>query len=186
MNGFLLLFGASFAIACSCVNTGTTCNTFTGTEAVFLGRVIRDSGEGLGKGPARMVVEEVLHGVSKELREVEVETSAGTSCYMRLAKDERYVIYGGLDPTQKNVIHRHACSFSFNVHGNERLLDGLRQAQNGGQPKLVGKVYTRTGQYDWEPNGPPGLTIVAEGQGIRQEAKTGSDGQFEICDLGPG
>ena len=153
---------------------------------MFLGRVIQDSGEGQGTRPGRMIVEEVLHGIPKDLRDVDVDTMAGTSCYMRLAKDERYVIYGSRDPKLPNLIHYHSCSFSFNLHGNERILDGLRQAENGGHPRLVGKVHLRSGPYSYDPNGPPGLTVVAQGAGVRGEVQTEADGQFEFSTLKPG
>src|SRR5437762_2462040 len=83
-----------FDSACFCGTTGSACDWLRGAEAVFVGRVIEDSGEGYGTGPARMIVEEVLHGLPATLHEVTVDTDAGTSCYMRLKKDERYVIYG--------------------------------------------------------------------------------------------
>jgi hypothetical protein len=186
---FTSLLCTRLALACSCVSTGpavSACSSFLGTETVFLGRVIQDSGEGYGKGPARMAVEEILHGIPKDLSEVEVDTMAGTSCYMRLAKDERYVIYGSRDAKRKDLIHYHACSYSFNLRGNERKLDGLRQVEAGGPPKLLGKVYTRTTRYSWEANGPAGLTVIAQGAGFRQETKTQSDGQFEFATLPPG
>src|SRR6266478_7281079 len=99
MKCFLRLFvfallQTPMAFACSCVNTGSYCDSLQATKIVFVGRVIEDSGEGFGHGPAKMIVEEVLHGLPKDLREVIVDTLAGTSCYMRLQKDERYVIYG--------------------------------------------------------------------------------------------
>ena len=74
------------AVACSCVTTGSYCDSLRGTELVFVGRVIEDSGEQLGMGPAKMVVEEVLHGLPKDTRGLTVDTGAGTSCYMRLQK----------------------------------------------------------------------------------------------------
>jgi len=62
------------AFACSCFTTGSAYTWLRGTEAVFVGRVIEDSGEGIGRGPAKMVVEEVLHGLPRILRLVIVDT----------------------------------------------------------------------------------------------------------------
>src|ERR1700729_1591999 len=91
---FVFGLGQTAALACSCITSGSACGALRGTQVVFVGRVIEDSGEGIGKGSAKMVVEEILHGLPKEVREITVETGAGTSCYMRLQKDERDVIYG--------------------------------------------------------------------------------------------
>jgi hypothetical protein len=78
-----------------------------------------------------MAVEEVLHGLSKDIRELTVDTSAGTSCYMRLQKDERYVIYASKLPGTASHVRRNDCSFSFALKGNEKLLAALRDAESG-------------------------------------------------------
>ena len=87
-----------------------------------------------------MRVEEVLHGLSKDLTEVDVDTMAGTSCYMPLKMGDRLVLYGSLDPKIPGLIHYHACSFSFRVEGNEFLLDALRASEAGDPSRLVGSV----------------------------------------------
>src|SRR5260370_29585500 len=79
--------------ACGCRNTASPCSNMSGDTVVFLGRVLVDSGEGVGTGPARVLVEEALFNVPPDLREVEISTSAGTSCYYRLKAGERYVIF---------------------------------------------------------------------------------------------
>ena len=84
-----LLLASRLGFSCSCVNSGSVCGSFSGTEVVFLERVVQDSGEGYGATPGHMIVEEALHGLPKDLREVDVDTMAGTSCYMRLATDDR-------------------------------------------------------------------------------------------------
>ena len=155
-TSLLALIATGAVHACSCTRSegASVCSSFAGTQVVFLGRVIRDSGEGVGTGPARLVVEELFHGLPKETREVEVDTSAGTSCYRRLVKDERYVVFASQLPGR---LSSGGCSFTFNVRGNELLLDGLRQAYTGGAPRLVGKTYIRSGQYASEPSGPAGF-----------------------------
>lgn len=89
---WLLLVQPAESLACSCLTTGSACDALRPTEIVFVGTVTQDSGEGTGTGPGRMAVEEVLHGLPKDVREVTVDTSAGTSCYRRLKLHERYVI----------------------------------------------------------------------------------------------
>ena len=77
---------------CSCLNTASPCTAMGEGTVVFVARVVVDSGDGWGKGPARVVVEEPIWNVSKDLREAEINTAAGTSCYYHLEAGERYVI----------------------------------------------------------------------------------------------
>jgi hypothetical protein len=182
MPRFFLLFafglGQTAALACSCVTSGSACGALQGTQVIFVGRVIEDSGEGFGKGPAKMAVEEILHGLPKEVRDITVETGAGTSCYMRLQKDERYVIYG--TGTGSGRVARNFCSFSFQVAGNEALLAALREEEAHGKPRLAGKVQLRTSQFDVGGNGVGGVRVTAEGGGTKLDAMTSSNGEFEM------
>src|ERR1700722_8130422 len=182
MPRFFLLFafglGQTAAVACSCLTSGSACGALQGTQVVFVGRVIEDSGEGFGKGPAKMAVEEILHGLPKEVREITVETGAGTSCYMRLQKDERYVIYG--TGTGSGRVARNFCSFSFQVAGNEALLAALREEEAQGKPRLAGKVQLRTSQFDAGGNGVGGVRVTAQGSGTKLDAMTSSNGEFEM------
>src|SRR5437870_2963175 len=93
-----LITSAKPAGACSCVGNGSACSALSGTPVVFVGRVTMDSGEGVGAGLGRMIVEEVLHGLPKDIGEVDVDTMARTSCYMRLEEGTRVVLYGSRDP----------------------------------------------------------------------------------------
>jgi len=179
---FVFGLGQTVALACSCVTSGSACGALQGTQVVFVGRVIEDSGEGFGKGPAKMAVEEILHGLPKEVREITVETGAGTSCYMRLQKDERYVIYATASGSSGRV-SRNFCSFSFLVAGNEALLAALREEQAQGKPRLVGKVQLRTSQFDAGGNGVGGLRVTATGDGTKLDAITRSNGEFELRDV---
>jgi hypothetical protein len=147
--------------------------------------VTQDSGEGIGKGPAKMVVEETLHGLPKGLREVTVDTSAGTSCYMRLRLDEHYVIYGSHVPGTQDRVSRNACSFSFAVTGNERLLSALRQAEAGGPSRLVGKVQMKYEDYNVQGEGATGMKVVAASNSGRLETSTNSNGEFEFLNVVP-
>src|SRR5262245_51183237 len=88
-----LLIGHATNFACSCgPNTGSSCSG--GGSVAFIGRVIRETGTGPGHGLGRMVVEEVLKGLPEDIREVDVDSSSRTSCYVPLGKGERWVIYG--------------------------------------------------------------------------------------------
>src|SRR5262245_51284278 len=86
-----LVIGPTTNLACSCVPSLTvsdSCSDSRGGHAVFIGKVVRDSGKGWGRGRGRMIVEDVLQGVAENVREVEVDSSSRTSCYFRLEKDQ--------------------------------------------------------------------------------------------------
>jgi hypothetical protein len=186
IHGALFFAFASTILGCTCVGNGSYCSVIGSTEIVFVGRVIEDSGEGFGKGPARMIVEEVLHGLPKEVRELTVDTSAGTSCYMRLQKDERYVIYGSAVAGEKNHVRRNACSFSFALRGNEFLLAALRDQEAKTASALVGKVRVKHFEYDVSGEGAAGVTVTAIGSNVTLKSRTNADGEFEFRNIAPG
>ena len=133
-----------------------------------------------------MIVEEVLHGLSKEVREVTVDTAARTSCYMRLKKDERYVIYGSRVSGKADRVSRNTCSFSFQVAGNETLLSALRQVEARGAARLIGKVQMKYEEYNVQGEGAVGVRVIASSDGIRRETSTNATGEFEFLNVVPG
>jgi len=151
-----------------------------------VGHVAEDSGEGVGKGPAKMIVDEILHGLPKGVRELTVETGAGTSCYMRLAKGERYVIYGSPIAGATERISRDWCSFSFDVAGNETLLAALEQAERKGNANLLGKVQVMHQEFDVSGEGAPGVRVTATNGTTALETLTNSTGEFEFPNVSPG
>lgn len=158
----LALFFSTVGWSCSCTVAGSACNWLGITKVVFVGTVIEDSGEERSETrPARMVVDEVFHGLAKGTREVEVDTHAGSSCYMPLRKGERYMIYGSPVAGRAGVVQRNACSFSFAVRGNERLLAALRKAERGEGGELAGAVRVKTEQYRVGSEGAAGVRVVA-------------------------
>jgi hypothetical protein len=182
----LLYFGARTILACSCATNGSACDFLKGTEIVFVGRVTQDSGAGTGIGPAKMIVEEVFHGLPKSLHELTVDTSAGTSCYMRLKKDERYLIYGSAIPGSPTQVRRNACSFSFQVAGNETLLSALRSAETGTDARLIGKIQMKYEEYNVGGEGAVGVRVIATDGKTKIEAVTNSNGEFEFLQVPPG
>ncbi|MBK7930006.1 MAG: carboxypeptidase regulatory-like domain-containing protein [Bryobacterales bacterium] len=168
--------------ACSCAKGLTPCNTFATTPVVVVGKVVRDSGGGLGSGPGRVVIEEVLKGLDKEVRELEVDSSAMSSCYMRLKLDERYLLYGSL---QGGVLQNHVCSGS-RLGGEPLLLGALRAAAAQSAPRLIGAVEIAASEYGAGRPAEPGVRIVAEQGNRRLEARIIHDGQFEFPNIEPG
>ena len=110
---------------------------------------------------------------------------AQTSCYMPLAMGERYVIYGSRDKSDPNLIHYHACSYSFRLRGNELLYDALRLTEDGGPSTLVGVLRKEIGKYETQP-APGGIRVIAESQGQRHETQTSADGYFAFRSIAPG
>ena len=132
---------------CSCLNTASPCTAMGEGTVVFVARVVVDSGDGWGKGPARVVVEEPIWNVSKDLREAEINTAAGTSCYYHLEAGERYVIIAPKPQSRDGLIAIGSCSNTFRLRGNEHILEALRTQAKGGPPLLVGTVRRSTGAY---------------------------------------
>lgn len=180
--GLLAILFAPILWPCSCIGVTNLCGAPGGSWAVFVARVLRDSGEGWGKGPARAVIEEVLQNVPSGSREVEIDTQAGTSCYFRLKAGERYVIVSHVRSDRYSVGH---CSQSFQVRGNEHILDAMRSVWRGGPTVLVGRVSKSTSKYRSD-GGIPGVTVVAEKDGTRHETVTDDSGHYMIRELEAG
>jgi hypothetical protein len=170
--------------ACFCVNTATPCTGIGDSTLVFVGKVLIDSGEGWGTGPASVLIEEPLFHISKDLREVEIDTSAGTSCYYRLEAGEQYVIFAEKSGKAPSRLRIGACSNTFLLQGNEHILDALRNKSRGGSSVLVGTVFRSTGPYSHE-GGISGVTVVARSATARYEAASDAIGRYEIQGIAP-
>jgi len=133
-----------------------------------------------------MIVEEILQGLPENVREVEVDSSRRTSCYFRLEKDERYVIYGASDPKNLLLIHTGVCSGSFTVRGHELLVQALLAQKTDEPSRIVGFVRERTTLYGSTRQIGKAIKIVAERDGQRLEALALPDGQFEFRNVAPG
>ena len=173
------------AWACSCAGNSTPCSALKGTPTVFLGRVVRDTGAGdWGTRTAHMEVLEVFHGVPKGVTEVEVDSMAGTSCYMPLESGKTYVIFGGQQKGSA-VIQNYPCTGSFEADGQNGMLEALREAERGGKSYLVGHVSMAKGRYESEPAG-PGIRVLAEQQDKVLSGVTSSTGEFQFAGIGTG
>lgn len=168
---------SSLALCCTCFNSGTACSSLASTPMVFVARVLEDSGEGWGKGPARVAIIENLHGLEEDQKELLVEVAAGTSCYHRLERDETYVIYAGPIPGRRDRVRLEICSFSFRVADNQALLEALRAAQRGSPPRLIGKLTVRMAEYSNWQSGAGGLVIAASAA-HRLKTISDQDGYF--------
>jgi hypothetical protein len=147
--------------ACSCLNTASACSAMSGSTVVFLGRVLVDSGEGWGTGPARVLVEEALLNVPKDLHEVQISTSAGTSCYYRLKAGERYVVFAQKQGGPEMRLAVGGCSNTFLLQGNDHVLRrtaqqvACRASATGGdratKQRRLRKEWCRSRRYHHSP-----------------------------------
>ena len=156
----------------------------SGSIAVFAGRVLVDSGEGMGTGPARVSIEETLLNVPKDLREIEVDASAGTSCYYRLKAGERYVIFADVHDGPPVRYSIGGCTNTFRLQGNGHILDALRNKAQGGPSRLLGSVRRSSDAYS--ADAPiPGARVVARSSGEEYETLSDGLGRFEIRGMAP-
>jgi len=128
-------------------------------------------------------MEEALQNVPAGLQEVDIDTQAGSSCYYRLERDERYVIFTDRREGSGSFSIA-ACSNTFNVRGSEHILDALRNQVKGGPPRLLGTVLRSTGEY-LRNGGVAGVSVIAEAGDFRQEAITDGFGRYEFQGLPP-
>lgn len=185
----IFVLSASFegmAWACFCVQGGSVCSSAQSKDTViFVARVLKDSGSGRwGTGMARVEIEEAVQNVPAELKEVDVDTLAGTSCYFRLVQGERYVVI----TSSKGRYSVGGCSPSFALRGNERILDALRNQAQGGPPRLVGRVRKTVGSWPGQDGLPDAVvTLETSGNGgMRREVTTDAGGWYEVKGLDPG
>ncbi|MCX6598046.1 MAG: carboxypeptidase-like regulatory domain-containing protein [Acidobacteria bacterium] len=147
---------------------------------IFVARVLRDSGEGWGTGPARVAIEEALQNVPAGQLEAEIDTSAGTSCYYRLKAGERYVIV--TDGPKYSV---YSCTRSFELTNNEYILEAMRSQLMGGSLRIVGRVLKTIEKYH-QAGMVSGALVVAESPSGRFEALSDGMGRYVITGMPPG
>lgn len=150
----------------------------------FVGLVLRDSGEGRGTGPARVLIEERLLGVPVTLEQADIDTLAGSSCYYRLKQGERYVIFAEWKDRRATMLTIRSCSRTFPLRENEHVLDAIRNKGQRGQQRLVGTVRRSGGDFAPDDN-VAGAVIVARSATNSYEAFSNSTGAYEIRNMVP-
>lgn len=181
----LALLSTARLLACSCIGATNPCSSIGVSTMVFVASVLVDSGEGWGVGPARVLIEEPLWNTPNDLRDVEVDASAGSSCYVRLRAGERYVIFAHRTDDRPGRLSTGVCFGSFPLQSNEHILDALRGKARGEPSRLVGTVHRSTGSYS-RAGGVPGATVSAHSATAHYEAISSSSGVFEFRGMAPG
>lgn len=148
---------------------------------VIVGRVVVDSGPGWGKGPARVAVEEAVQNLPPGVREVEVKTGAGTSCYRRLSLGERHILTGAAGPGGSIEFYAGSCSNRLLLEGNEHIVAALRRQARRDRAFVVGKVIARG-----RDRVVADARVTARQGGASYEARTDSHGHYALEGLAPG
>jgi hypothetical protein len=177
---FMAFLAVLPAWSCSCFSSFTPCSVLGGSSVVFVAEVVVDSGDGWGKGPAKVKIVEPLQNVPDGLKEATIETNAGTSCYRRLQAGERYVIITSGAPYSVS-----GCNPSFRLTGSDHILDAMRDRVKGGAPRLVGSVLRSTGRYSHQ-GGIPGAVVELTRGGSRHTATTDNEGRYTMAGLEAG
>ncbi|MBY0374969.1 MAG: carboxypeptidase-like regulatory domain-containing protein, partial [Bryobacteraceae bacterium] len=173
---WVALLTAPPSYACKCAGTYEACRSASVTSnAVFVARVLTDSGERFGQGPANVEIEEVLQNVPPGLRRATIDTSSGNSCYFRLRAGERYVIISSGPPYAV-----HVCSSSFPLRGNEHVLEALRRQIRKTGPIITGVVRKSTSSYGHD-GAVANAKVLVESEDFRQETSSGVDGAYSIA-----
>ncbi len=154
-----------------------------GSTVIFVADVITDSGEAWGNGPAKVALVEALQNVPNGLKEAWIETNPGTSCYKRLRAGQRYVIISEGPPFKIN-----ACNSTFQLTGNEHILDAIRGLLQDSSPRLVGSVRKSSRPFT-KGQGLPQVRV--ELKSSRQTlsaitAITDGEGRYQFSGLEPG
>lgn len=171
---------ATPAWTCSCIGSATACSVIGGSSVIFVAEVTVDSGEGWGKGLAKVKIVEPLQNVPEGLQEATIGTMAGTSCYHRLQAGVRYVII-----TDGPAYSVGSCNPTFRLDGNEHILDAMRSRLRGDPSRLVGAVLKSSGRYSNE-DGIPAATVELRRGDVRRTATTDGAGRYWIAGLEPG
>lgn len=173
------------AYACSCNNSLTPCSDMSGATVAFLARVIVDTGDGWGTRPARVAIEEPLLNVPGGLKEIEIDSGAGTSCNFSFKKDLEYVVFASKVDGPGFRLRVGGCSNTFALAGNEYILDALRNQARAGTSRLIGVVRLRNGR-DAQDGLLDGAKVTARSDTSTYETTTNAAGVYELLGLVPG
>ena len=204
-----VLLVLSFALrveACSCAGPGTPCSAAGMSAAVFTGTVVDISlvpaqfppgppnalGRVLDRGAppdasrikpgfrlVRLQVKEVFTGVAAWQKEIEIDTGmGGGDCGFPFQRGMDYFIYG-----YKNAEGRLTTSICSRTRPVAEAAEDLRYFRALGDVS-TSEIRVRTG-FPGVP-GKQGITIVAEGEGLRNRAVTDAGGYAVFKPLPPG
>jgi 5-hydroxyisourate hydrolase-like protein (transthyretin family) len=198
----LLLLAAARAEACTCGGSGTPCEAYGRSAAVFVGTVtdIKDRmrtaparGEEIGWAPRTVTftVKETFSGV--EGASVQVSTGmGGGDCGFNFVKGATYLVYAyGAGSGERRRLSTGICTRTQLAFGATEDLEYLRGLAGSPPGVTVSGRVERPGE-GVEENGAPktiglaGIRITVDGGGERRELVTDAQGRYKLSGLGAG
>lgn len=197
MKRFTLLhISGAVLYACSCARYPTTCETLATAKVAFVGVVTTGTEaenapnprRGFGTREAVVRVETVIRGLQEGTREIRVNPSIHTSCYVPLGFGERWLIVGNTPTANKDVVFTGTCSGSRPFGGPGNDLSSVVDSYMHGANLFFGSVRKEVGwDSQWRrDNLVEGAAVSLKGKDKEWSARTGAAGTFEVRGLPPG
>lgn len=197
---FTFLSAANEIYACSCVPEAPVCESFGGSSAVFVGRVVGAAEQKVEKnqdgtettydvGEIYFQVEEAFSGVKGKNKVTIYSGTGGADCGYWFLRDEQYLVYAN---EYEGKFYTSICSRTRQLENATEDLIFLRQLPREGiGARIYGVVATqgeeRDSKGEWKVDGLAGITIlIKNSRGERTELATDSDGRYEVTGFKPG
>lgn len=197
MKRKLSLFVFSFALilslgsieqilACSCVANISTCQRYSSSALIFIGKaidVVKDAagGETYGNKESTVFeVEEMFLGAGK--KQFTVKNKSGSSCDISFEHGKTYLIFA--DGDEKTGFDTGYCSGNKLISGAGEMLDELRDLPKAGSGgKLYGQVTESLKKRDEQYVPMPGVKIKIQEVGGKRKiynVVTDKEGKYEL------
>lgn len=176
-----LTVSSTKAQGCSCLEYDVpVCAAYSRADAVFTGQLLditveKESDQQISTAMLHFIVEQPFRGITGD--RVEVETIHGTSCDLRFAKGEKYLIYAGKRSNGQLVVG--PCTRTQNLKYADEDLSYLRTLA---QQEVKETILGRFGKFQQLP----GLRITVQNADQTIETKTDQNGNFSVLLPGPG
>jgi len=178
-----ILFMPSAARACIPIGgTEPPCYAYWKADAVFVGvvsemtRPPRQPTEILDTLLVRFAVEQSYRGV--DTAQIEVATTAGTECDMKIQEGEKWLVYARLDSASGRLWVSSRTKLHSSADEDLSYISSLLQRRP--EPSVIGGVF----DYPYTPW--EGIKIHVLGNGLKYEASTDKDGKFTFPAVKPG
>lgn len=128
----------------------------------------------------RWPVEEALRSVSCGIFEITINSSWGTSCYVPVPKDERYILV--VNHSSAGHCRIGGCDPFYKLLNNVHMLDALRNRSKEGPTAVVGTVFGSPSHRALVLS----ATITAEAAEVKRTKQSDAAGHYRFEDLPPG
>jgi len=167
------------AAARACIPVGgtePTCSAYWKADTVFVGvvaasnRVPREPNERLDTLLIRFTVEQPYRGV--DTAQIEVATTAGTECDMKIEEREKWLVYARRNSTTGRLeISARTALYS---EADEDLSYISSVSRNAPESSIIGRVF----DYPYTPW--QGIKIEIRGNGLKYQGFTDKEGQVTV------